>query len=171
MKNIFKNGFSKIGTNPSKYFNNYHIHLNIYPKGKILNIINLSICDNQFEIFKANSETTLRQNIDAWIWMGFIIKIDNTIIKIIDELSQDKLLEHIKYTLFIESDKLVNKHRNTILIKLLSLNDKENINFSLLDLTYDDVLKECGNFENLLSKDIEYIKLIKKIWGQQKNEK
>ncbi len=68
--------FSKIGTNPMKYFNNFYLYFNRLPIGEIMktDYENLKITHDNVEIFSLNSPATFRQNIDCWIWMGLIIK-------------------------------------------------------------------------------------------------
>ena len=166
MKDIYNSRFSKIGTNPMKYLNNFELNINHLPKGEKLTIKELKLLHKDVEIFSANSEATFRQNIDAWVWMGFAIrKNKNEIIKIIESMSGYELIEYIKMMILVKSDEdLVNVHRNTILIKLLALNNNEKKSFNK-NYTYAEVMKECGKFEEVISKDKKYIELITKIWG------
>ena len=167
-----KEHFSKIGTNPMKYFDNYLKYINNLPKGETLLINDLRIIYNNVVIVKFKSATTLRQNLDAWIWMHFIIKKrDNSLIKIIDQMKDIDLIEHIKYSLFLQDNQeLVNKHRNTILIKLLTITDHEKQNF-LAKCSREEILKECGEFEKILASDVRYIELVNKVWNKDGSNK
>lgn len=166
--NILNEEFSKIGTNPMSYFKKYLIYINSIGKGIILSIDNLSICQNGIEILKFNSQTTLRQCVDAWIWMGFVIKkSQNELIIIVEPSTEKELLELSKYMILCpHKDKLVNKHRKTILIKLLMLIDNEK-NHTHRNLSRDEIIKECGEYEKWLLTDKKYIETIKTIIGEK----
>ena len=127
--NLEQYRFSKIGTNPYKYLKNYEFFINEIEKCEEIdvNFNKLEISHKLVKIHTFTSETTLRQNIDAWQWMGFIIeKEKNKFIKIMDFLSWDEMIEHIKWNLLIPNKKtLINKHKKTIIIKLLTLNDEQ----------------------------------------------
>lgn len=169
IKNIYTYKFSKIGTNPKRYFDNYFLNINHLEKGSVLLINELDVIHENIKILTLNSPTTLRQNIDCWIWMGFIIKIDNQLIKIVDKMSEQELIEHSKYTLLIpHTDDLVNKHRNTEIIKLLVIsnkNDKQLLNH--LQCSYEEILKECGRYEEIVLSDKKYIKIINAFLGDK----
>lgn len=163
--------FSKIGTNPYKYFDNFYIYLNRLPIGEMLKIdlTSFQVIHEEIEILRFNSSTTLRQNIDAWIWMGLIIKKDkNTIIKIINnDVSKNEMLEYIKYYLLIDNNnQLVNKHKKTIITKLLTLKNQKSANDKY---TYEEIIKECGKFEQMILKDSSYIKILEIKWGKNEN--
>lgn len=159
--------FSKIGTNPKKYFDNYFLFINNLPIGCELEIDNDKwiISDEGIEIFNCNSDATFRQNIDAWIWMGFVIKINKSkIIKALDPMNENDLLEHSKYNLFlISKNSLTNIHRKTIIIKLLSLYHNQSFH---KNHSYEEIKKECGKYEELLLKDKKFIELLDKKWGK-----
>ncbi|MBR3348336.1 MAG: hypothetical protein IKG36_02880, partial [Mycoplasmataceae bacterium] len=74
--NLEQYRFSKIGTNPYKYLENYLIFINEIKKGEEIdvNFNKLEISHKLVKIHTFTSQTTLRQNIDAWQWMGFIIE-------------------------------------------------------------------------------------------------
>ena len=169
--NLEQYKFSKIGTNPYKYLKNYLIFINEIKKGEEIdiNFDKLEISHKLVKIHTFTSQTTLRQNIDAWQWMGFIIeKEKNKFIKIMDFLSWDEMIEHIKWNLLIPNKKtLINKHKKTIIIKLLTLNDEQKNSYHN-NYSYEEIIKECGKFEKIISQDKNYINILKMKWG--KNE-
>ena len=169
--NLEQYRFSKIGTNPYKYLKNYEFFINEIEKCEEIdvNFNKLEISHKLVKIHTFTSETTLRQNIDAWQWMGFIIeKEKNKFIKIMDFLSWDEMIEHIKWNLLIPNKKtLINKHKKTIIIKLLTLNDEQKNSYHN-NCSYQEIIKECGKFEKIISQDKKYINILKMKWG--KNE-
>lgn len=169
--NLEQYRFSKIGTNPYKYLKNYEFFINEIEKCEEIdvNFNKLEISHKLVKIHTFTSETTLRQNIDAWQWMGFIIeKEKNKFIKIMDFLSWDEMIEHIKWNLLIPNKKtLINKHKKTIIIKLLTLNDEQKNSYHN-NCSYQEIIKECGKFEKIISQDKNYINILKMKWG--KNE-
>lgn len=164
MKKIDISKFSKIGTNPYKYFENYKLYFNYFHVGQEFEIKNMGIYNDDVLIFECESETTIRQNIDAWIWMGFFVKKDYKLIKIIEnDFTEIQLIDYIKIVLLIDSrNSLINKHRNTVLIKLLSLNSNTSIS---PNYSYDEIIKETGKFEKTLFEDKKYMKLLENILG------
>lgn len=167
MKNIYETKFSKIGTNPNCYFENYKKYINRFLKGTKFIKKDLNLYFENEIIFNANSSTTFRQNLDAWLWMGFLIKInENEFIKIVDELNEDTLKQNIKWNLLkIDSSDLINQHRNTIIIKLLYADNENNINKNLVNVSFEEIKKECGKFEEIIIQDKQFVEIIKKIWG------
>lgn len=167
--NLEQYRFSKIGTNPYKYLKNYEFFINEIEKCEEIdvNFNKLEISHKLVKIHTFTSETTLRQNIDAWQWMGFIIeKEKNKFIKIMDFLSWDEMIEHIKWNLLIPNKKtLINKHKKTIIIKLLTLNDEQKNSYHN-NCSYQEIIKECGKFEKIISQDKNYINILKMKWGK-----
>lgn len=167
--NLEQYRFSKIGTNPYKYLKNYEFFINEIEKGEEINVNfnKLEISHKLVRIYTFNSQTTLRQNIDAWQWMGFLIeKEKNKFIKIMDFLSWDEMIEHIKWNLLIPNKKtLINKHKKTIIIKLLTLNDEQKNSYHN-NCSYQEIIKECGKFEKIISQDKNYINILKMKWGK-----
>ncbi|MBR3348337.1 MAG: hypothetical protein IKG36_02885 [Mycoplasmataceae bacterium] len=95
-------------------------------------------------------------------------KKKNKFIKIMDFLSWDEMIEHIKWNLLIPNKKtLINKHKKTIIIKLLTLNDEQKNSYHN-NCSYEEIIKECGKFEKIISQDKKYINILKMKWG--KNE-
>ena len=172
--NLEQYRFSKIGTNPYKYLKNYEFFINEIEKCEEIdvNFNKLEISHKLVKIHTFTSETTLRQNIDAWQWMGFIIeKEKNKFIKIMDFLSWDEMIEHIKWNLLIPNKKtLINKHKKTIIIKLLTLNDEQKNSYHN-NCSYQEIIKECGKFEKIISQDKNYINILKMKWGKDEINK
>ncbi len=171
MNNLNNYKFSKIGTNPMRYFENFYKYLNNIPIGDLLTIKNLTINHLDVKIIQFNSPTTLRQNLDCWLWMGLLIKKnDNSFLKIIKEnMPKNELLEYVKYFLFIESnEKKINQHRKTIITKLLTLKNNKSMNENY---TFYEIKKECGEFEKKLMQDEIFINILNAKWGNKKNDK
>ncbi len=159
--------FSKIGTNPMKYLNNFKYYLNNIPIGEEIKINGLNILHQDIVQISFNSNTTHRQNLDAWLWMGFIVQKDeNTYIKIIKSMNEEELLEHSKYNLLVNNkNKKINDHRKTIIIKLLTASNKKSVHN---DYSFEEIYKEFGKYEEILLEDEKFIKILKILWG--KNE-
>lgn len=171
MNNLNNYKFSKIGTNPMKYFDNFYKYINNIPIGNQINIKDFKIIHQDVEIMKFNSYATIIQNIDCWIWMGLFVKIsDKSFLKIIKEnLSKHELLEYIKYFLLIDSDeKKINQHRKTIITKLLTIKNNKSMNNNY---SYEEIIKECGQFEKKLIEDEIFMKILQIKWGNTNNDK
>lgn len=103
--------------------------------------------------------------------MGLFVKIsDKSFLKIIKEnLSKHELLEYIKYFLLIDSDeKKINQHRKTIITKLLTLKNNKSMNNNY---SYEEIIKECGQFEKKLIEDEIFMKILQIKWGNTNNDK
>lgn len=168
--------FSKIGTNPDKYISNYFVNINdLMPGDEIfIDHKNSSLYCNKILVFDGKSTTTLRQNIDCWISLGLVVKKSNDIlIKIKQRTSKEKIYKFVKDILLVEDfDESINNYRNTIIVKLLVLNNindklltKHHISMRSKELTYQDIIDEIGQFEKYISKDKDYINVLKTLWG------
>ncbi len=157
--------FSKIGTDPMVYFNNFCKYINYLPIGIELKIKGCEIVDSEVTIAKFNSPTTINQNIGAWVYMGFLIKKNkDTLIKVFNKLSEFDLLNISKYSLLQNSDsKIVNQHRKTIIIKLLTMLKGESQHDNM---SYEEILKHCKRYEEVLFNDIDYVNHLAKKWGK-----
>ncbi|MGL5438241.1 MAG: hypothetical protein ACRDA7_00675 [Metamycoplasmataceae bacterium] len=169
------NKFAIIGTNPDKYIENYLIIFTNIGKQEEIDIdkSNNNLKHNNFIIKSFNSDTTLRQNIDCWVSLGLFVEKDNKLIKIYDEVSRIKLYEIIKSMLIVDSDiKKINEYRDTIIFKLmymlnLDVIKKYNLKSNTKIITYSDIEKEIGSFENKLIKDKKFTEIIKIFWGEE----
>lgn len=74
MKKIL-NKFSIIGTNPSKYIDNFYNYINPYEQLSKFDIIIDRIEYYNNIVLKFNSTTTFRQNLECWEALGLIKKI------------------------------------------------------------------------------------------------
>ncbi len=171
MKDIKATRFTKIGTNPNAYINNYLNCFNVYEQFDSFEIIDYKIFYKGEVVFSANSDATFRQNIQCWISLGFFIKKNDILLKIIPSLSKNELLEHCKGILLVSSnDENINMYRNTILIKILRLSGVD-ISSDIIR-TRDDVLtneaidKETGEFEKNIYIDEVFVRMVKELWGK-----
>lgn len=175
MKIISSTRFSKVGTNPNKYINNYLIYLNQFDLGSIFVINDFSVKEMGIEIFSCNSRTTFRQNIQCWISLGFFICKDNKLIKIIPKINQEKLFKYIRGILLVESsDENINIYRNTCLIKILHLSNIDifkntSIKMREKKLEISDIEEETGEFEKILIEDKDFVNIVKIMWGINEN--
>lgn len=168
------NKFSIVGTNPNKYIENYlNCFFNV-PKLDEIKIIRSSnsLFHQYVELISFDSYTTLRQNIDCWVGLGFFARNGNKLIKIIDNMKEEYFYEHIKTTLLVETDiENINIYRDTILIKLMDMMNLETIKrFNLSTRTktiiIDDIKKEIGKFEKLIFNDKTFRKILEIMWGE-----
>lgn len=165
MSSINNYKFSKIGTNPQKYLDNFFYHLNNIPIGDELKIKNYNVYHEDVSIFSANSDATFRQNVDTWLWMGFVVrKNKNTLVKIIEELNKEELMNYSSKMLLLDSkDKMIDQHRKTIIIKLLTLNQKNSVHNGY---SYEEIIKECGRYEENILKNKEIMNMLIMKWGK-----
>ncbi len=172
MKDIRATRFSKIGTNPNAYINNYLNVFNVYEQFDSFEIEGYRIQEKGVVIFEAKSDATFRQNIQCWISLGFFMKSGDTLVKIIPSLTKDELFEHCKGMLLVSSNnENINMYRNTILIKVLNLVGVDVISFKNLrtrenSLTKEDVDSETGEFEKIISVDETFVDMVKILWGK-----
>ncbi len=76
-------------------------------------------------------------------------------------------MEYVKYYLLIDSNNnLVNKHKKTIITKLLTLKNKESAN---INYTYNEIIKECGKFEEKILNDSTYMNILEMKRGKNEN--
>lgn len=170
--------FILVGTNPYKHLENFLYNLNNYEIGEefLIDKDDFSIKDahNNEIVFKTNAKSTLEQNIRCWIAFKFIKKRNQTFMKICDPVRKiDELIEIAKINLLTKDYNLIKDHsheyKNTILLKLLFLNDENKIKNKKLytnknnQVTSDQIMKEIGKFEKEISKDKTYIEIIKKL--------
>lgn len=173
MKKIL-NKFSIIGTNPSKYIDNFFNYINPYEQLSKFDIILNKIEYYNNLVFEFNSSTTFRQNLECWDALGLIKKNKTSFTKIVPDFkSYDELLDYIKFSILIDTNnESTNIYRNTIIIKLLYLIDS-----SILDnktfttrlnktITFSDIEHEIGKFEQNIIKDKKYVEIIKILWGK-----
>ena len=171
MKKI-DNLFSIVGTNPQKYFENflnYFNHFNICSSFSITN--EFHILHNNEIVFKGLSEATSRQNIDMWEVFGFVVrKNKNEFIKIIQKSTPEKLFELAKTSLIqFSPNNSINKHRDTILIKLLQLVDESFVDENFVTsrtkrIDYKTIKKEIGAFEKQIYEDKLFMTIVDMIW-------
>lgn len=173
MKKIL-NKFSIIGTNPSKYIDNFYNYINNYEQlSKFDIILNKIEYYNNF-VVEFNSSTTFRQNLECWDALGLIKKNKTSFTKIVPDFkSYDELLNFIKFSILIDTNnESTNIYRNTIIIKLLYLIDSsilDNKNFTTRlnkTITFRDIENEIGKFEKNIIKDEKYVEIIKILWGK-----
>ena len=173
MKKIL-NKFSIIGTNPSKYIDNFYDYINNYEQlSKFDIILNKIEYYNNF-VVEFNSSTTFRQNLECWDALGLIKKNKTSFTKIVPDFkSYDELLDFIKFSILIDTNnESTNIYRNTIIIKLLYLIDSsilDNKNFTTRlnkTITFRDIENEIGKFEKNIIKDKKYVEIIKILWGK-----
>ena len=173
MKKIL-NKFSIIGTNPSKYIDNFYNYINNYEQlSKFDIILNKIEYYNNF-VVEFNSSTTFRQNLECWDALGLIKKNKTSFTKIVPDFkSYDELLDFIKFSILIDTNnESTNIYRNTIIIKLLYLIDSsilDNKNFTTRlnkTITFRDIENEIGKFEKNIIKDKKYVEIIKILWGK-----
>lgn len=173
MKKIL-NKFSIIGTNPSKYIDNFYNYINNYEQlSKFDIILNKIEYYNNF-VVEFNSSTTFRQNLECWDALGLIKKNKTSFTKIVPDFkSYDELLDFIKFSILIDTNNdSTNIYRNTIIIKLLYLIDSsilDNKNFTTRlnkTITFRDIKNEIGKFEKNIIKDKKYVEIIKILWGK-----
>lgn len=173
MKKIL-NKFSIIGTNPSKYIDNFYNYINNYEQlSKFDIILNKIEYYNNF-VVEFNSSTTFRQNLECWDALGLIKKNKTSFTKIVPDFkSYDELLDFIKFSILIDTNnESTNIYRNTIIIKLLYLIDSsilDNKNFTTRlnkTITFRDIKNEIGKFEKNIIKDEKYVEIIKILWGK-----
>ncbi len=171
--------FQIVGTNPYHYIDNFINDLNSIPIGTIViadldkYVIRLESSDEI--LFSGNSEATLKQNIDTWMSLGYIIKIgDNRYLKIIEETTMAKLLDYSSIIIFQEHfDEKINMFRNTIRIKLMYLIDKEYVSNNLelysasrlKPITLEDIHKSTGTFEKEIIERFGIKELTKLLMG------
>lgn len=167
------NTFSIVGTNPHKYVDNFLLNFINIGKLEMLNIDkqNLIITHNGVEIIAFNSDTTMRQNIDCWVGLGLVIKSENHLIKIINNMNEFNFYEYIRGIVFVQTENnAINTYRDTILIKLMNLIQLETIDkFKLSarskNISIQDIQKETGVFEKKLIEDKKIVDFLKIIWG------
>ena len=173
MKKIL-NKFSIIGTNPSKYIDNFYNYINNYEQlSKFDIILNKIEYYNNF-VVEFNSSTTFRQNLECWDALGLIKKNKTSFTKIVPDFkSYDELLDFIKFSILIDTNnESTNIYRNTIIIKLLYLIDSsilDNKNFTTRlnkTITFRDIENEIGKFEKNIIKDKKEVEIIKILWGK-----
>lgn len=172
MKEIL-NKFSIIGTNPSKYIENFYNYINSYEQLSEFELFVDKIEFYNHVVMEFNSSTTFRQNLECWEALGLIKKYKNSFIKVVSYFkTYDSLIEFIKFTLLIESNSdSTNIYRNTILVKLLYLIDPSLLNNQSFTtrlnkiITFKDIEHEIGKFEKNIINDEKYVKIIKILWG------
>ncbi len=65
MKDITRTRFTKIGTNPNTYINNFISYFNAYNQCAEFEVDGIRIVENNNEVFSCNSDTTFKQNIQC----------------------------------------------------------------------------------------------------------
>jgi len=174
MKKI-SNKFSKIGTNPYKYIQNYRIYFGNIGKQETLKINkeNLSINHRGAEVITFNSDTTFRQNLDCWVGLGLFIKHDNELTKSFDSMLENDFYEYIRGIIFVHTNiENINTYRNTIIIKLMNLLgletiEKYNLSSRTKKITLKDIDDETGKFEKELIKNDILKKILIVMWENE----
>ncbi len=169
------NKFSKIGTNPSKYIENYKLYFLNIDKQEILKIDkeNFSITHNGVQVIKFNSDATFRQNIDCWVGLGLFIKKDNRLVKIFENINESDFYQYLRGIILVQTNvEKINIYRDTIIIKLMNyINletiEKYNLSCRTKVITKKDIEDETGQFEKELIKDKVLKKTIKIIWEKK----
>ena len=169
---IIGNKFSKIGTNPHKYVENYRLYFLNIGKQEILKINkeNFSITHNGVEVKAFTSSATFRQNIDCWVGLGLFIKKDNTLIKVFDNMNESYFYEYVRGIIFVQSnDEKINIYRDTIIIKLMNFLgletiEKYNLSCRSKSIIKKDIDDETGKFEKQLLNDSILKSIVIIIW-------
>jgi hypothetical protein len=169
---IIGNKFSKIGTNPHKYIENYRLYFLNIGKLEFLKIEkeNYSINHNGVEVISFNSDATFRQNIDCWVGLGLFIQKDNKLLKVFDNMPESNFYQYIRGIILVQSNsEKINIYRDTIIIKLMNYIGLETIKKYGLScrskaIEKRDIDEETGHFEKELIKNEVLAKLLKAIW-------
>ena len=166
------NKFSKIGTNPHKYVENYRLLFLNIGKQEILKIRreDFSITHNGVEVKSFGSDATFRQNIDCWVGLGLFIKKDDKLVKVFENMNESDFYEYIRGIILVQSNnEKINVYRDTIIIKLMNFLgletiEKYNLSCRTKSIVKKDIDEETGKFEKELLNDKMLKSILKIIW-------